>query len=266
MRPFYFGGLTGQLFGVYDPPQIDRGRGSIVVLCYPYGQEYFYAFRAYRNLATGLARVGFHVFRFDYFGTGDSAGDVDQASLQRWIADVIAAVDETRSSLGHSSVSLVGLRLGASLAVMAATECRDVDRLVLWQPVIQGSEYVADLQASHLKWLQNRSRVWSRVRLLPAEDELLGSRVTQSLRRDLERINLWSLATRPARHVLVVSQDEGSEYVRLAEHLQKLGPSVEVKRVEDQRIWSMRPDMQWGLVPNHVLRTIISWFRSSGDE
>ncbi len=266
MRPFYFRGPARQLFGAYDPPQGDGGQDSIVVLCHPHGQEYVYAFRTYRTLAARLARAGFHVLRFDYFGTGDSAGDMDQASLQQWIADVVAAIKEAQNSLGHSSVSLVGLRLGATLAAMAATEFREVERLVLWQPVIQGSEYVASLQTCHLESLQNRVRVRPHARLLSAENELLGYRFTQTFQKDLERINLCSLATCPARHVLIVSQDQDRKHVRLAEQLQKLGANVEVKCVEDQRIWSMVPGMQWGLVPNRVLRTIVTWFWSPGCE
>jgi pimeloyl-ACP methyl ester carboxylesterase len=228
------------------------------VLCYPHGREYFYAFRAYRSLAAGLARAGFHVFRFDYFGTGDSAGDMGEASIQRWIADIVAAVDETRASLGDTSVSLIGLRFGATLAALATDECLEVDRLVLWQPVIRGSDYIADLQGRHLEWLQKR-RAWSRSQL-PAEDW----RFTESLRNELQDINLCSLARRPARHVLILSQDENREYIRLGNQLQELGANVDFKRVEDQRIWSMLPDMQWGLVPNRVLQTITTWFGSPG--
>jgi uncharacterized protein len=234
----------------------------MVVLCYPYGQEYFYAFRAYRTLAAGLARTGFHVFRFDYFGTGDSAGDMDQVSLQQWISDVVAVVDEARGSLGRLSVSLVGLRLGGTLAGIAASQYLEVDRLALWQPVIKGTEYIATLQAHHQEWLQTRMTAWSQAQLLPAEDELLGSRFTQSLRTDLERTDLGSLSKCPAHNVLIVNQDEDGECVHLAERLRKLGAGVELKRVEDQMIWSMLPDMQWGLVPNRVLQAIIAWFGS----
>jgi len=262
MKPFYLEGKAGQIFCVYDPPQGSSARDSIVVLCHPHGQEYFYAFRAYRTLATGLAKRGFHVFRFDYFGTGDSAGDADQVSLHQWISDVVAVVDEARGLLGHLSVSLVGLRLGGTLAGIAASQCREVDRLALWQPVINGTKYVATLQAHHQEWLQTRMTAWSQAQLLPADDELLGSRFTQSLRTDLERTDLGSLTECPADNVLIVNQDDDGECGYLAERLRKLGAGVELKRVEDQMIWSMLPDMQWGLVPNRVLKTIITWLGS----
>ncbi len=265
MRAFYFGAPARRLFGVYDPPQTDAGLDSSVVLCYPHGREYVSAFRAYRTLAMRLARAGFHVLRFDYLGTGDSAGDIDQASPQQWIADVIAAVNEVRSSLGHSSVSLVGLRLGATLAALAATECRAVDRLVLWEPVVQGSEYLASLRARHSEWLQAEAKPRPRARLLSADEELLGYRFTENLRNDLERVNLWSVATRPARHVLIVSQDDNAEHIRLTQRLQELDANVEVKRVEGPKIWSTTPGMEQGLVPNRVLQAIAGWLgRPSG--
>ena len=235
-----------------------------IVLCYPHGQDYVFAFRAYRTLATRLARVGFHVLRFDYFGTGDSAGDMEQVSLQQWLADVVAAVGEVRDSLDHSSVSLVGLRLGATLAAMAALKCENVDRLVLWEPVIQGREYIASLQACHREWLQELFRALPHARALAAEDELMGCRFTESLRNDLEQVNLWSLAIRPARHVLIVSQGDNVEHERLGEWLRQLGASVEIKRVKDQEIWSTIPGVRQGRVPNGVLQAIVKWLGSSG--
>jgi uncharacterized protein len=264
MRPFYFGAPERRLFGVYDSPHTDGGEDPRIVLCYPHGQDYVFAFRAYRTLAMRLARVGFHVLRFDYFGTGDSAGDMEQVSLQQWLADVVAAVGEVRDSLNHSSVSLVGLRLGATLAAMAGVECQNVDRLVLWEPVIQGKEYVASLQACHREWLQELFRGLPRARVLAVEDELMGSRFTESLRNDLEQVNLWSLPIRPARHVLIVNQDDNAEHERLGERLQQLGAKVEVKRVKDPKIWSTIPGVRQGRVPNGVLQAIVQWLGSPG--
>ena len=65
-----------------------------------------------------LERAGMHTLRFDYLGTGDSAGDVEQASPAQWVADVKAAVEEIQGRLPASSVTLVGLRLGATLAAV----------------------------------------------------------------------------------------------------------------------------------------------------
>jgi pimeloyl-ACP methyl ester carboxylesterase len=74
--------------------------------------------------------------RFDYGGTGDSAGDGGRVSLREWTADLATAIEEVRRRSGMSRVALVGQRLGASLAWSAATQRGDVDLLVLWDPIV----------------------------------------------------------------------------------------------------------------------------------
>jgi pimeloyl-ACP methyl ester carboxylesterase len=262
MQPFYFG-PERQLFGVYDPPVQDTGRSAGVVLCHPYGQDYMYAFRPYRTLAMRLARAGFHVLRFDYAGTGDSSGDVDRASVSQWVADIIAAIDQLRS-FGQTSVSLVGFRLGATLAAAAAAESGRVARVVLWEPVVHGPAYVASLQTRHREWFQDLVSQVPGSRRFEREDDLLGLRFTERFRRDLERLSLESLSTSPARDVLLISSQHGdSSYSQLAECLRSFGANVDVKTVEDLKIWSMVPGMQLGLVPSRLLLEIDNWLRGS---
>ncbi len=258
MQPYFFGASDRRLFGVADDPPVDADRRCAVVLCYPYGQDYVYAFRPYRSLATRLSRVGFFALRFDYSGTGDSALEIDHTTPRTWAADVRAAVDEVRS-LGYASVSLVGFRFGAAMAVAASSECRFVDRLVLWDPILDGETYSAALLAGHATWFRELTMAVPGARRLSPDGELFGFRFTDNFRRDLEGVNLWSLARRPAREVLIISGFESPEYGRFAEHLRSLGASVQIKTVEDVRISSMRPGMPNALVPNRVLQEIVSW-------
>jgi uncharacterized protein len=160
MNPFFFGDSASPLFGVYHPaqhgsgsPASGSGRDHGVVLCYPVGGEYLRAHRAFRQLTNLLVRSGVHVLRFDYSGTGDSAGDPLDATLDRWTADVGTAVEELRDSAGITSVSLAGLRLGAVLALGAARAAASdaataagapprVDRVALWDPVADGRAFL----------------------------------------------------------------------------------------------------------------------------
>ena len=146
MTPFYFGSTSRRLFGAYAPA---RGAGisaSAVLLCYPWGQEYIRAHRSMRVLANMLCAAGFHVLRFDYFGTGDSAGESRDASLGSWEADIETAMQELQDTSGASRIVLIGLRLGATAAAkLAIRKPREIEALVLWDPVIQGSEYLQEL-------------------------------------------------------------------------------------------------------------------------
>ncbi len=110
MIPMYFGRSDSPLYGVYHSPvSADRQHG--VILCYPFGQEYMRAHRAYRHLASRLAESGLHVLRFDYRGTGDSSGDMTTADAESWIQDIGEAVQELRDTSGVSGISVLGLRL-----------------------------------------------------------------------------------------------------------------------------------------------------------
>ena len=71
--------------------------------------------------------------RFDYNGTGDSAGGSSDARLAAWMATARAALALLRRH-GLADVCLVGMRFGAMLAAAVAERDRGVDQLVLWDP------------------------------------------------------------------------------------------------------------------------------------
>jgi pimeloyl-ACP methyl ester carboxylesterase len=260
MRPLHFGACR-HLFGVRDDPSTDTNRIGAVVLCYPYGQDYLYAFRPFRALATRLARRGFSVLRFDYTGTGDSAGDIEDASVQQWTSDVADAIKEMRLE-GHASVSVVGFGLGATLGATAAVRYGAVANLVLWEPVIDGAEYLFELRARHRRWVERVAQELPHSRKLLTTHDLLGSRLTQTLRTDLERLSARSLKSRPARDILIIGTEERAADVELACRLRELGANAEVRRLQDQTLPSMIPGEPLGAVPSRILTQIESWLGS----
>lgn len=135
MIPLFFGPSDRALYGVYHAPAGGVSRRG-VVLCYPTAEaEYYNAHRSLRTLALGLAAAGVHVLRFDYLGTGDSAGEPDLLGEADWLEDVSVAITELQDMAAIRSVGLIGLREGAALAVGAACRVSAVGRLALWDPV-----------------------------------------------------------------------------------------------------------------------------------
>ena len=122
MTPFHFGSEQRRLFGIYEPALCKSGKKRAVLLCYPMGNEQIFAYRTFRQLAARLVGAGFHVLRFDYFGTGDSYGDTGEGDIASWCEDIETAIDELREMTAVAQVSLVGLRLGANLAVQVAAK------------------------------------------------------------------------------------------------------------------------------------------------
>jgi uncharacterized protein len=144
MMPLYFGAGDQQLFGVYEPACQGDKAIRAAVLCNPVGNEYIHAHRTMRNLASRLSKAGYHVLRFDYYGTGDSAGDSDEGNPYRWCDDIGVAMSELRDMTGATKITLVGLRLGANLAArVSARDPLQVESLVLWDPLAVSHDSVA---------------------------------------------------------------------------------------------------------------------------
>lgn len=138
MRAGWFGSPRRPLYGVWHLPADGTARGA-VVLAPGIGLELDLGHRALRVLADRLAQSGAAVLRFDYDGTGDSAGDDrDPDRVPAWLGSVRDAVDAARAA-GAPHVTLVGLRIGATLAASARA---GADALVLWDPCATGKAYL----------------------------------------------------------------------------------------------------------------------------
>jgi pimeloyl-ACP methyl ester carboxylesterase len=153
LEPCFFD--KNRLFGVYHPAT-DGGSDKLLVICPPLFDEYRRCYRALAELAKGCASDGTHVFRFDYFGTGESWGDLDDASVEGWLGDVRAAIEEGIALSGASRVYLLGVRFGATLA--AQVRHPRIVEYVFWDLVQSGAQYIqqvqkvdADVERSHLE-------------------------------------------------------------------------------------------------------------------
>jgi alpha-beta hydrolase superfamily lysophospholipase len=147
----YFDSGAHRLFGWYHRPHPDKTANFAVVVCKPFGYEAICAHRSVRAFSDAAASLGAPTLRFDYAGTGDSSEIDPQADqLEIWIQDVIAAVGEVRRVSGLQKVYLLGFRLGALLATLAAGRCDAVAGLILVAPIISGRRYVRELRTMRL--------------------------------------------------------------------------------------------------------------------
>ena len=233
MTPFQFGRPGQALYGVYHAPRASVARKAAVVLCAPVAHEYMRTHIALRALAGQLARSGLHVLRFDYLGTGDSAGEPAELRLEFWLQDIGLAERELREISGAEQMSLVGLRLGATLAGAAlARGIATADQLVLWDPVVEGRSYLAGIEALH--------RQFAALRATPPTEttEIFGFPFPPALRRGIEELDLAELAdnVRAQRLTLAVST-QCAEYVQLRERLARAGREVDYRHVQDAGDW-----------------------------
>lgn len=192
MTFFFFGSAERQLFGAYHAAQASRGERGAALLCPPWGPEYIASHRILRRLAVMLAESGYNVLRFDYFGTGDSSGGREDGDLDTWYEDASLAVDELRDMSGASRVTVFGLRLGAQIAWRLAADRGDVDAVVMWDPVVDGKQYLEALVSAQFeidRWWLSPGNGKRRIDLSKRGTvDLLGFPMTDAMRATIEKI------------------------------------------------------------------------------
>jgi pimeloyl-ACP methyl ester carboxylesterase len=208
------------------------------------------AHRTYRHLATRLASAGFDVLRFDYQGTGDSSGRSDEPDrIRAWVDSIGAAVDELRAIAGVSSIDLFGVRLGATLAALAACERRDILGLVLWAPAVSGRAYVREYRALQMLRLGNAAPA-------PVGQDV-GDLLEPAL-RELSAVSLLSLRERFVDRALVLPRDDlPTAEKQLAMHLQGCGVETELRTEPGYARMMDHPET--AVVPSTTLDAVVAW-------
>jgi pimeloyl-ACP methyl ester carboxylesterase len=144
MIPIQCGAAEHPILALYDPPGSGSG-GSAVLLCHPWASEYIPVYGIMRFLARRLSQAGHHVMRFDYYGCGDSGGEFIDADVDCWTRDAAIAVDELLALSGMRTVTVLGARGGAMIASRLAAERSEIDRVVLWDPIVDPEAYLTEL-------------------------------------------------------------------------------------------------------------------------
>ncbi len=258
-EPVVVSAPAGPLFGFYHPAEGHTVQGIGVVLCNPLGYEAMCAHRTYRHFAERLARRGFPTLRFDYHGTGDSSGTLDEPGrVQGWLDSIDAAVNDLRERAGTRASALFGVRFGATLAVAVAARRRDIDHLVLWAPSVSGRAYVRELRAF---------RMIKAPPAAPSErtnggEEVAGYHFAKATIADLSRFDLFAQKEHVAARALIVARDDlvGAEG-RLASHLEESG--VDVRLSGDPGYARMMRDPQDSVVPFAALDHMVDWLEEA---
>ncbi len=249
MEPFYFGKKPNFLFGVYHAPQNFKKRNTGIVLCHPMGDEYIHSHRAFLQLAEMLCIAGFHVLRFDFLGCGDSAGGADQWNIDQWTDIILTAIQELKSGCDAPKIGLIGLRLGASLSIIASRKYKNVNGLILWKLITNGNTYMNELESSHRNWLQG-----SFARPKPFTEnykrEILGFLITDHLRKEIKEIDLTEYHGKFVDNILLIDDNIAIDN-KNTKFLEHIGNNLTKKNIPGQ--------IEKNLVPIHVLENIVNW-------
>jgi hypothetical protein len=257
MIPFRFGRAERPLFGVFHPGNSAHRASFGVLLCNPFGQEAIRTHRMYRVLAERLAGAGLPALRFDYYATGESAGDDEDGDLDGWCRDVVTAHEELLQRSRCARVAWVGTRLGGTLAALAsACAERAPDRLVLREPIVAGRRYRDELVANHAKALTTS---YSLVPLdMPASSthEAIGFAMSATLVEQLDALSDASLAGARAGEVVLIANGPDAQCERLKQHYDANRLPTRSIMFKHNFEWTSQEAMNTALVPSAALELL----------
>lgn len=268
IQPLSFGPPHRRLFGIFHPPAAETAVRAGVVLCNAFGQEAVRAHRLMRVLAERLARAGHAVLRFDYHGTGDSPGDDIDGDLEGWAGDLLEADLELRSRGGPAPTVWIGMRLGGAIALQAARSAPEgLQRLVLWDPVLDGPRYLQLLRERHAVSLEDSYSLTpapSPTRLLRDperfRDEAIGFALSPRLREQLGRLH-WRDHRWPDRpaSITVLTDPDDADGRDLAAVCEGTANAARVQRiaVPHGTDWTSDTARNTALVPGPALMQLV---------
>ena len=151
-RPEVVPTALGDLFGILTPPAADAGAAGlcVILLTRP---------RSHRNRmwvegARRLALRGFHAFRFDYHGCGDSGGESAYLDPnQPYREDVVAVIRHLRARHGIQRFAICGSCFDARTALSAfADEGDAIDGLVFMAAPVMEQSTMTLVRADQRDW------------------------------------------------------------------------------------------------------------------
>ncbi len=250
----WFGDPEKPLFGRLAVPTGGTARGSVLISP-PIGRELRLSRRALRTLALRLALDGYVSLRFDHFGSGDSSGTLDDDEFDfAWMDGVVQGVSLLRS-LGPTSVSAVGMRMGATIVGKAALEHDlELSSFVMWDPCESGRSYVRELDA--LGALQNDVRgvdtETSKMMEFPVSD------------KTAERLKTFSLMDggRPlAQRCLVIVRDDRPVSKKFRE---RWNSSATTWSATAEQATLFENSLPYAVQPESTIEEIESWLTTPG--
>jgi len=136
-----------QIVGMLHVPP-GRGRFPVALLLHGFTGTKVESHRMFVKLSRTLAQKGIASLRFDFRGSGDSAGNFEDLTIRTEVADAIEAIKflGRHKRINSRQLAIVGFSMGGAVAsYVVARERHRVKGLVLWAPVAEGTGILDNL-------------------------------------------------------------------------------------------------------------------------
>jgi alpha-beta hydrolase superfamily lysophospholipase len=273
-RPCYLA-LDGEaVFAWLHMPAHDPRSTTGVVICPPFGWDELGVHRCLRVLADQFAAAGHAALRYDFPGTGDSAGSPrDPGRLDAWTTSVDVAAQALREEAGCERIVALGIGLGGMVAVRAVGAGAAVDDLVLWAVPSRGRRLIREMRQfariADAELLDHGMAAEEGEEEVAMADDgalnvagfVLGAETLAAL----ESLDLAELAVPDGsrRRALLLGRDSLAPDARLSDHLAARSVALTVTSGPGYDTAVVDPHLSE--VPWETIHTIVGWV-SDGDE
>lgn len=255
LRPTFIRDGDAALFSCLHLPITGR-REHLIVICNALCHEYERSHRALRQLAAQFAAQGFAVLRFDYSGTGDSAGDLSADSPAQWRRDLRDAAAFGLDRARADKYSLIGLRYGALLAQSQLADPSNCASGVLWAPILTGAQMIAEWDA--------QQKAHERAMGYAAQtNSVLGWPAPCEWKAALARETLTDSAVGVPLLALAQGGGTSAEINALRSRLAPHAPQLEFE-IDDSGAWWIQDAMN-AIAPGAPIKRIVDWVKAIDD-
>lgn len=260
-----------QLFGIFHRPlnKTDVQKRMGIVMCQPYLIEPLITQRLEVDIARSLAQKGFPVFRFHYRGCGDSEGNFKEATLSSQVADTLRAIEVFTEQEKLDSICLLGIRLGGTVALMAAELEKRVEFLILCEPIIELKNYFLDLlRTNKFSALINKQETISTERMIEnlvdeGSMDVLGYPLYKEIVTETESLNLTQSTTNFSGKTLLIQVAAFSSKIRnvfqgMCDRVRENGGSCDIKVILERKlVWDFitHPPIR----SEKIVQTVLQW-------
>ena len=262
ITPCYFG-RNNALYGIFQQPETVNTTGTIstlgVLFCYPIGQEYMKSHWAFRLLANALVAEGIPVFKFDYYGTGDSLGDTDDWCIDRWSSDIVEAANHFKTTANITKLAVISLRFGCVLAANAIDKGLHVDELILWNPVVTGSQYLNTIKQSNRHSINNEQCYFpfpTDEDLGVQENEIMGYCYNEKVLKQIQSAQLMNNRIENCDNVFITASTHDEQFTHLLASLKPKFNNACYHLIEEAVDWDDYQKFQDAVLPSEMIHRI----------
>lgn len=192
-EPLWLGAGEQRLYAALHRSKASSPRLGLV-LAPPLLHEQPRSRRLLTELATAFSEAGVPCLRFDYFGTGDSAGAGEQLEFATMRRDLQHAAQALMVGGGVERIGVLAVR-GAALPVFSwIRDGGTANLLVLWEPIVDGQGWLAELETRDAIERRSPKRYSIAAGAQPGVSgddlQLMGYPVSAQLRRDIAQAGI----------------------------------------------------------------------------